>query len=429
MPAHHPRSNKAQANTRRRPQRARAVEPDLELEIDPTPTPRPVAVDLTPLPAAFAPLPAPSSDERAAPKALRRVGMIAAAAAMFVGSVLALRGAPFAAAAPAAMAAAAAAPQALDRAALAKEALAKEPLTKEPLAKEPLAKEPLVKEVSAKEALAEKPAPVAEGPRADQKLDRRGYSPIPGGVLYAPSSFASADGAYDLYIHFHGNPSVVRESAEYAGLNALVAVVNLGINSMPYLNGLSPKGNYIRLLDRIDRSIATRGLLHPQRRRVAIGSWSGGYGGISRLLENAEDDLSSIDAILVLDGIHCGYTDDRHQGLNTRIISPFFEATRQAAQGKLLFTITHSEVDPPYYAGTTQTADVLLDLVEAKARRGQPAAGARALEGRGAGRVEEAREDDGADHRGAGGLVPRAGLSRGTPRSTTRRTSCKWPRR
>ena len=102
---------------------------------------------------------------------------------------------------------------------------------------------------------------------------------------------------------------------------------------------------------------------------MALGSWSGGYGGISRVLENAQD-LASLDAILVMDGIHCGYLDKGHHELNTRIISPFFEATRRAAEGKLLFTITHSEVDPPFYAGTTQTADVLLGLVDGK--RGEP---------------------------------------------------------
>jgi hypothetical protein len=199
-------------------------------------------------------------------------------------------------------------------------------------------------------------------PRADAHVQREGYAHIPGGVLYVPDTFASTDGTYDLYLHFHGNVRVVRESAEHAGLNAIVAVVNLGVNSAPYLDGFAGPGSYEELLASIDRAVMARGLEHPHRRRVAIGSWSGGYGAISAILEQ-KNGLSSLDAILVLDGIHCGFSEDDPRALNTRILSPFFDATRRAAEGKILFSITHSEIDPIAYAGTYLTAGYLLDLV------------------------------------------------------------------
>jgi hypothetical protein len=199
-------------------------------------------------------------------------------------------------------------------------------------------------------------------PRADSHVTREGYAHIPGGVLYVPDTFASADGTYDLYLHFHGNVRVVRESAEHAGLNAIVAVVNLGTNSAPYLDGFAVPGSYEELLGSIDRAVMARGLEHPHRRRVAIGSWSGGYGAISRILEHGRG-LESLDAILVLDGIHCGFSEEDPKALNARILSPFFDATRRAAEGKILFSITHSEIDPIAYAGTYLTAGYLLDLV------------------------------------------------------------------
>ncbi len=206
-------------------------------------------------------------------------------------------------------------------------------------------------------------------PRADAHVQREGYAHIPGGVLYVPDTFASADGTYDLYLHFHGNVRVVRESAEHAGLNAVVAVVNLGTNSAPYLDGFAVPGSYEELLGSIDRAVTARGLEHPHRRRVAIGSWSGGYGAVSRILEHGRG-LASLDAILVLDGIHCGFSEEDPRLLNTRIISPFFDATRRAAQGRILFSITHSEIDPITYAGTYLTAGYLLDLVHGQ--RGEP---------------------------------------------------------
>jgi hypothetical protein len=206
-------------------------------------------------------------------------------------------------------------------------------------------------------------------PRADAHVTREGYAHIPGGVLYVPDTFASTDGTYDLYLHFHGNVRVVRESAEHAGLNAIVAVVNLGTNSAPYLDGFAVPGSYEELLASIDRAVTARGLEHPHRRRVAIGSWSGGYGAVSRILEHGRG-LESLDAILVLDGIHCGFSEEDPRLLNTRILSPFFDATRRAAEGKILFSITHSEIDPITYAGTYLTAGYLLDLVHGQ--RGEP---------------------------------------------------------
>jgi hypothetical protein len=211
-------------------------------------------------------------------------------------------------------------------------------------------------------------APPAQA-RADVHVQRDGYAHIPGGVLYVPDTFSSADGAYDLYLHFHGNVRVVRESAEHAGLNAIVAVVNLGTNSAPYLDGYAVPTSYEELLVSVDRAVLARGLESPHRRRVAIGSWSGGYGAVSRILEHGRG-LESLDAILILDGIHCGFAQENPRELNTRILSPFLDATHRAAEGRILFSITHSEIDPIAYAGTSRTAQYLLDVAHGK--RGEP---------------------------------------------------------
>ncbi|MEO7328894.1 MAG: hypothetical protein ABI193_09970 [Minicystis sp.] len=348
MPAHHPRSSRATGNTRRAVRQA----PEFEREIDPTPTPRPVALDINiglDIDAApSSPRRVPAAAKHAAPPSLGRLALIAATTALFVAGGVALLAPPRAAASLGPVSAAAVA--VLEAQPLAPAAVA-EPERPALLAALPAAPSVVVA------------AP--EGPRADAHVEHKGYAPLPGGVLFFPDSFSSADGTYDLYLHFHGNPAIVRESAEHAGLNALVAVINLGTNSAPYLNVYGLQGRYRAMLGSIEHAAAARGLVNPHLRRVALGSWSGGYGGISRVLENARD-LESLDAILVMDGIHCGYLDKGHHELNTRIISPFFEATRWAADGKLLFSITHSEVDPPFYAGTSQTADVLLGLVDGK---------------------------------------------------------------
>jgi hypothetical protein len=304
-------------------------------EIDPTPTPRPVAIDLAP---PSAPVLGRFAAHRLSP-VRRRLAVAVAAMAAFVVGVLALSGAPRAAAdAPARLAAPALPTPSPPRPAVA-------PLP-------PVA------------------SPAPAGPRADAHLDRSRHSPIPGGVLFAPSTFSSADGTYDLYLHFHGNTRVVLESTEHAGLNAMVAIVNLGVNSAPYLDAFEEPGSFERLLASIDHGVAERGLAGPKLRRIAIGSWSGGYGAVSRIFEVAQAGLAKIDAVLVLDGIHCGYREEAPGELNVRVISPFLAPARRAAMGELLFSITHSEIDPPTYAGSHVTAGYLLDVV--RGVRGAP---------------------------------------------------------
>ncbi len=348
MPAHHHHSSRATGNVRRQPRKA----PDFEVEIDPTPTPRPVAVDIDTAPAS--PRRLGPVEKHAASPSLGRLTLIAATTALFVAGGVALLAPPRASASlgPAGAAAVAV-------------------LEAKPLAPAARPVEEALPAAAPPPVVVNVPVAAPAGPRADEKVARKGYAPLPGGVLFVPDSFSSADGGYDLYLHFHGNPSIVRESAEHAGLNALVAVINLGMNSAPYLNVYGLQGRYRAMLGSIESAAKGRGLVNPHLRRVALGSWSGGYGGISRVLENQKD-LESLDAILVMDGIHCGYLDKGHHELNTRIISPFFEATRWAADGKLLFSITHSEVDPPFYAGTSQTADVLLGLVDGEREAPSP---------------------------------------------------------
>jgi hypothetical protein len=314
--------------------------------VPPTPTPPPVAVELRGQPAAAESVREPPSSARPRPR--KRSFGLAATPALLALAALVLTG--LSAAVPRA---AALAPRLL--ASLATQVqlvhLASAPPPVEALPEPP-------------------PEPAAEPPpRADAHVRRAGYAPIPGGVLFVPSTFTSGDGAYDLYLHFHGNPGVVRESAEYAGLDAIVAVVNLGVNSAPYLDAYAVPGTYELLLGSIDHAVAERGLEHPRLRKVAIGSWSGGYGAVSRVLEHGRG-LGSLDAVLVLDGIHCGFLEDDPKALNTRIISPFLGAAKKAAEGKILFSITHSEIDPIAYAGTNLTAGYLLDAVHGQ--RGEP---------------------------------------------------------
>ncbi len=325
-------------------ERAAAFEPPVDLEL--TPPPVAVAWDDADRSAPDAPRPSPSA-VALRPRGWRRL-VAGLALTMVCAGAVALRGSPRVAQEAKAVGRVAAQARGLSAALVAQALVA-------PAAAAPAPSPPPA------------PAPPA-GPRADAAVNREGYAHIPGGVVFVPRTFSSADGAYDLYLHFHGNTRVVLESAEVAGLDAIVAVVNLGVNSAPYLDAYEAPGAYERTLAAVGRALVERGLDHPSLRRVAIGSWSGGYGAVSRVLEH-DTGTENLDAVLVLDGIHCGFLDDGTT-LNTRIISPFLTGARRAAEGKMLFSITHSEIDPVAYAGTYLTAGYLLDAVHGT--RGEP---------------------------------------------------------
>jgi hypothetical protein len=203
-------------------------------------------------------------------------------------------------------------------------------------------------------------------------IRHEGYASIRGGVLFTPESFAPTGSSYDLLVHFHGNTQLVRESAEAAGLNAAVAVINLGIGSGPYEDAYAQPGMFEALLGDIDRAVAQRGLPSPRLRRIALSSWSAGYGAVSKILELRRG-TEAVDAILVTDGIHCGFTTERPGALNTIQLASFARAAQLAAAGQLLFTITHSEIDPIAYASSSATATYLLDAAAGRTVEQAPA--------------------------------------------------------
>jgi hypothetical protein len=206
--------------------------------------------------------------------------------------------------------------------------------------------------------------------RADYKLKRDGHVPASGGVLHVPQSFRSDDGAFDLYMHFHGNTQLVEESVAAAGVNALVWVVNLGDGSGRYEDKYSVAGMLDQTIDKIQETAKNRGLRGAKVRRVALGSWSAGYGALSKLLD-VEKNVDRIDAVLVLDGIHVAYADPKAKTVDLLRLGPFVRFAKLAADDKRLFTITHSDIQGASYASTSETADALLHEVGAERTQAQ----------------------------------------------------------
>jgi len=206
------------------------------------------------------------------------------------------------------------------------------------------------------------------GEPADAHLVRSWRAPLAGGLLTFPPSFHSQDGRYDLIIHLNGNTDLVEESYGYAGVNAVVMILNLGVGSGVYEDRFADPAAFTLILDRVRSTLAERGLKNGRLGRVAVSGWSSGYGGVIKLLQH-EAVFDRVDAVMLLDAIHCGYTtiDDGtargHIQLKNDQIEPIRRFARRAVAGTAMLSITHSEIETYGYLDAHKTTDLMLEAV------------------------------------------------------------------
>jgi hypothetical protein len=200
-------------------------------------------------------------------------------------------------------------------------------------------------------------AVTATEPRADRDLQRGAHTRVAGGVLYVPPGLRSADGRFDLLIHFHGNTELIEQSAAAAGLPALVLVVNLGDGARRYMDALASPMVFDKLVEQSQEGAEALGLRRAEVRRIALSAWSAGYAGIRQILrERAE----LIDTVLLMDGLHAPFADRKKHEVARSHLAPFLRFSERAAAGERLFVITHSAIETYTYASAAQTAEVVV---------------------------------------------------------------------
>jgi hypothetical protein len=207
--------------------------------------------------------------------------------------------------------------------------------------------------------------PVAE--RADAHFDRSWRAPLAGGLLMFPPSFESADGQYDLVLHLNGNTDLVEQSYGFAGVNAVIAILNLGVGSGVYETRFEDPAALRLILSRAQKVMKARGLKNARLRRIGLSSWSSGFGGIFKIL-GQEEFFDRINAIVLIDSIHCGYSPYT-KALKPEQIGPMRKFTEKAVKSEALLTIVHSEIATYGYHNAHETTDFLLDWVHMRRRR------------------------------------------------------------
>jgi hypothetical protein len=207
---------------------------------------------------------------------------------------------------------------------------------------------------AAKTAASEGPAPVS--PEAlPRVVSFRKTGTYNGAPVYVPEG---CHDDYDLILHFHGAHPYVRDLVEKASLDAVVAVFNAGNGAEKYSQAYGALGTLTSLLRQVDMATAP---LCPgaKLRRVALSAWSAGYAAAEKLV-TSEADRERIDAVLLADGLHAGFTDRWKRLFAPNALQAFRDFGQLAKDGKKLFAITHSSIMTDSYGSTTECSRLLL---------------------------------------------------------------------
>jgi hypothetical protein len=165
-------------------------------------------------------------------------------------------------------------------------------------------------------------------------------------------------GRFDLVIHFHGDELARRELAA-SRENFVLYSLTLAPGEN-YAALFSGSGLYGHIVAAIEKALSESRGEPSHVRHVALSAWSAGYMGILATL--AQPEAKNVDAVVLIDGIH-GPRDALD-----RQLSPFVDYARRAAAGERFFFVTHSSIDPPDFASTTEAAHHVISALGGRPR-------------------------------------------------------------
>lgn len=188
-----------------------------------------------------------------------------------------------------------------------------------------------------------------------------------GQVLLPHQGGIGKNGQFDLVIHFHGHEPIRKEFVKSAKGIVLVGI-DLGIGSGAYQSTFSSPATFTNLLASIEAAVARHaGRSSAHIRKLALSSWSAGYGALEQILRQPA--AKKVDAVILLDSLHAGYTDEHAHTLKEDQLSPFVAFAKRAAAKHTFMFMSHSSIVPPGYASTTEVADYMVAKLGGKPKK------------------------------------------------------------
>ncbi len=225
----------------------------------------------------------------------------------------------------------------------------------------------------------------SNAPKKDWKRDGINpcNTPDPGFGIYAPWSRnvsmgqllaperggLTKSGGFDLIVHFHGHFPIRKEFVKVAKGQVLVAI-DLGIGSGAYSSAFASPRTFERLLESVKTEMARKsGRKKVYIRKLALSSWSAGYGATAQILQQPAG--KSVDAVILLDSLHASYIDPAQKTIAPASLAPFVAFAQEAARGKRLMYQSHSSIIPPGYASTREVSHFVVGKLGGSLRDAQ----------------------------------------------------------
>ena len=194
-------------------------------------------------------------------------------------------------------------------------------------------------------------------PCSTQNVDTSAFddwTPLAQGHFSAPrADTLDAAGHFDLIIHLHGDDPVRRQLA-LSGQHFVLYTLTLAADQ-----GYAPLFSSSQLFESIEHQIEqalSKHLGKPARvGHVALSAWSAGFVGVEAAL--AQPTSKDVDAVLLIDGLHGPRAD--HEAFKAQL-QPFLDYAKRAAAGDRFMFVSHSSIDPPDFASTTESAHYLI---------------------------------------------------------------------
>ncbi len=165
-----------------------------------------------------------------------------------------------------------------------------------------------------------------------------------------------ASGGFDLVLHFHGDELARRE---LAASGQKFVLYGLTLDASQSYAGLFAGSKFFgAIVHEVEQVVGRTHGGSAHVRHLGVSAWSAGYMAALSIL--AQPDAKDTDAVILIDGLH-GPRGHLEQPLAT-----FVDFAKRAEAGERLMIITHSSIDPPDFASTTEAAHYMLSALGEK---------------------------------------------------------------
>jgi len=180
------------------------------------------------------------------------------------------------------------------------------------------------------------------------------WSAMGRGKFIAPRELILDDeGGFDLVIHLLGDEPIRRELIESQQPFALYSLtVGQNQSYAPLFTGSQLQASIVA---GIEQALSKRLGKPAHMRHLAMSAWSAGFVGIEAAL--SQPSAKDIDAVILIDGLHAPRANELAFKAQMK---PFVDFAARAARGERAFFVSHSSIDPPDFASTTECAHYLI---------------------------------------------------------------------